>query len=60
MPFRHYQLFKVSLASEAVLPDNLIGLFLSTTLSLVPSTPLPTLCIGMGYGNNVCPLVTAH
>ena len=43
----HYQLFKFSLASEAVLPDN----------HIVPATPLPTFCIGTGYGNSVCPPV---
>ena len=31
MPVGHYQLFKFSLASEAVLPDNRIVLFLSPT-----------------------------
>ena len=35
MPVGHYQLFRFSLASEAVLPDNHI---------------VPALCIGRGYG----------
>ena len=50
MPVRHYQLFRFSLASEAVLPDNRI----------VSATPLPTLCIGTVYGNSVCPSGTAR
>ena len=42
MPVRHYQLFKFSLASEAVLPDNHIVLLLSPTpFHLCPPLPFP-------------------
>ena len=40
IPVGHHQLFKFSLASEVVLPDNRI----------VPATPLPTLGIGRVMG----------
>ena len=105
MPVGHYQRFKFSLASEAVLPDNCIVLVsendnklglrktfvLATTVSethhhtqllvfgstaltclltyfiivtnslpFVPATALPTLCIGTGFGNSVCPSGSAR
>ena len=76
IPVGHYELFKFSLASEAVLPDNCIvpatplptELFKFSLASeavlpdncIVPATPLPTMCIGTGYGNSVCPSGTAR
>ena len=42
MPVGHYQLFKFSLASEAVLPDNRIILLLSPThFRSCPPLPFP-------------------
>ena len=42
MPVRHYQLFKFSLASEVVLPDNCIVLLLSPThFRSCPPLPFP-------------------
>ena len=42
MPVRHYQLFKFSLVSEAVLPDNRIILLLSPThFRSCPPLPFP-------------------
>ena len=51
MPVGHYQLFRFSLASEAVLPDNCI----------VSATPLPPCVLervmGTVFAQRACPLV---
>ena len=55
MPVWHYQPFTFYLAFEAVLPDHRI--ILAPHFCFMPTTPLPTLCIGTGYGNGVCLII---
>ena len=50
MPVWGCQLFKFSVASEAMFPDN----------SIMAATPHPIMYIGTGYGNSACPLGTAR
>ena len=61
MPVGHYQLFKFSLTSEEVLPDNRINLLSPTRFRLCPPLPL-TPCVlkqvmGTVFAFGHCPLV---